>query len=81
MIGRILRHVATRPRLALRLAREGLHYRRRGWWRRPPFLPLPPREYLEWRLHTAYGDDEEADPTPDELDRYVRWARRQRGGG
>ena len=26
------------------------------WWKRTPFLPLPPREYLDWRLETAYGN-------------------------
>jgi hypothetical protein len=26
-----------------------------GWYRRLPFLPLPPRPYLAWRLQTAYG--------------------------
>jgi hypothetical protein len=27
----------------------------RDWYRRPPFLPLPPRKYVQWRLRTAYG--------------------------
>jgi hypothetical protein len=27
----------------------------RDWYSRPPFLPLPPRDYLDWRLKTAYG--------------------------
>jgi hypothetical protein len=48
-----------------------------------PFLPVPPREYLEWRLHTAYGDGER-EPDVDELRRYIRWANRlhrtRRGG-
>src|SRR5688572_10497573 len=25
------------------------------WYRRFPFLPLPPNDYLRWRLRTAYG--------------------------
>ena len=25
------------------------------WYRKPPFLPLPPRIYVHWRLRTAYG--------------------------
>jgi len=28
---------------------------KRGWWRTFPFLPLPPKKYLSWRLDTAYG--------------------------
>jgi hypothetical protein len=27
------------------------------WYRKPPFLPLPPKDYLSWRLHTAYGQN------------------------
>ena len=26
-----------------------------GWYRRFPFLPVPPRKYLKWRFQTAYG--------------------------
>ena len=65
----------TRPRLLASLIRAAWRFRARGWWRRPPFLPIPPRRYLEWRMHTAYGDDGRA-PTVDELDRYIRWANR-----
>jgi hypothetical protein len=27
----------------------------RDWYRRPPFLPLPPAKYVQWRMQTAYG--------------------------
>ncbi|MDX1673464.1 MAG: hypothetical protein R3314_01585 [Longimicrobiales bacterium] len=64
-----------RPRLLISLLRAAWRFRARGWWRKPPFLPLPPREYVEWRMHTAYGDADRA-PTVDELSRYVRWANR-----
>lgn len=26
-----------------------------GWWKKSPFLPLPSRRYITWRLDTAYG--------------------------
>jgi hypothetical protein len=26
-----------------------------GWWRRPPFLPLPDAHFMEFRLATQYG--------------------------
>ena len=26
-----------------------------GWYGRFPFLPIPPRKYVQWRLQTAYG--------------------------
>src|SRR2546430_7431012 len=46
-------------RLALDLARLAWSFRARDWYRRPPFLPLPPRDYLRWRMFTAYGDRSE----------------------
>ena len=48
------------------------------WWRRPPFLPIPDREVLDWRLTTAYGS---SDAALDEADlvAYLEW-RRQAGG-
>ena len=65
----------TRPRLLGSLMRAAWRFRARGWWRRPPFLPVPPREYLDWRMHTAYGEGAR-EPSPDELSRYIRWANR-----
>ena len=45
------------PRLAVDLLRTGWAFRRREWWRKAPFLPLPDRSYLAWRMYTAYGDE------------------------
>lgn len=45
----------------------------RGWWRRPPFLPLPDPEYLAFRLETQYGS--EAEPAPPDVVSYLRWCR------
>lgn len=47
-------------------------FRRRDWLRRPPFLPLPPREYVRWRMYTAYGA-EDAVPPIDDVVRFARW--------
>jgi hypothetical protein len=68
LAGRTLRH----PTLAVDLLRVLWNFRARGWWRRFPFLPLPPREYVRWRMHTAYGSHD-AVPPPDDLVRYARW--------
>jgi hypothetical protein len=38
-----------------------------------PFLPLPSRDYLRWRMHTAYGDADVVPPAAD-IERYARWA-------
>ena len=63
----------VRPRLALDLCRTAWAFRRRGWWHRFPFLPLPARDYLRWRMHTAYGDYD-AVPPADDVIRFARWA-------
>lgn len=46
-----------------------------GWWRRVPFLPLPPRDYLRFRLQTAYGGDGTGPIAPDDLIAYLRWCK------
>ena len=61
------------PGLARDLVRVAWRFRARGWYRRAPFLPLPDATYLRWRMYTAYGDFD-AVPSPDEVERYVRWA-------
>ena len=68
---------AVRPGLAADLLRVAWRVRARGWYRRPPFLPLPPAEYVRWRMHTAYGD-EDAVPPAEDVERYARWVGRQR---
>jgi hypothetical protein len=69
---RALRHPAT----GVALLRVAWRFRRRGWWRRPPFLPLPDRTYLRWRMHTAYGEYDSVPPA-DDVVRYARWAVRE----
>ena len=66
------------PRLALDLLRTAWAFRRRRWWARPPFLPLPDREYLRWRMYTAYAD-EAAVPPVDDVVRFARWRRETMG--
>ena len=45
-----------------------------GWWRHSPFLPLPDRDYLRFRLQTQYGDPDHA-PDPGDLVTYLRWCK------
>ena len=68
---RALRH----PSLGVSLLRVAWRFRRRQWYRRPPFLPLPAKDYLRWRMHTAYGDADAVPPAED-VERYARWAAR-----
>jgi hypothetical protein len=61
-----------RPSLAADLLRVVWRFRARDWYRRPPFLPIPARDYIRWRMHTAYGDYD-AIPPVDDVVRYARW--------
>ena len=64
------------PATGVALLRVGWRFRRRGWWGRAPFLPLPGRTYLPWRMHTAYGEHDVVPPAEDVI-RYARWAVRK----
>jgi hypothetical protein len=68
---------ARQPPLAAALLRVAWRFRARGWYRRFPFLPLPAREYLRWRMYTAYGDANAVPPAED-VAKYARWAARER---
>jgi hypothetical protein len=67
--------VARRPRLwpvALRQARSTAPA---GWWRHRPFLPIPSREYVHFRMLTQYGDSRHA-PDPSDVVNYLAWCQR-----
>jgi hypothetical protein len=72
---RLLPRALVSPGLALALLKVGWRFRRNRWWARPPFLPLPAREYVRWRMYTAYGDHDAVPPVEDVI-RYARWAAR-----
>jgi hypothetical protein len=62
------------PRLGLDLLRTAWAFRRRRWWARPPYLPLPDKAYLQWRMYTAYADENAVPPLEDVV-RFARWRR------
>jgi hypothetical protein len=64
-----------RPALARDLIATAWAFRRREWFSRPPFLPLPDVDYLRWRMYTAYGD-ESAVPPAEDIIRFARWRRK-----
>ncbi len=66
------------PRLGLDLLRTAWAFRRRDWWRRRPFLPLPDPTYLRWRMFTAYGDEDAVPPAEDVIG-FARWRRTTMG--
>jgi hypothetical protein len=74
---RVCARALVRPRLLALLIATAWRFRRRGWYRRPPFLPVPPANYMQWRIHTAYGDEARAS-TSAELEAYIRWAAHMR---
>ena len=69
--------VASRPTLWPTALRQIRRMAPAHWWARPPFLPLPARSYLRFRLVTQYGDP--AHPlVADDVVRYLRWCREWR---
>lgn len=78
LLGGLVARAIVHPRLALDLLRTGWAFRRRGWWRTAPFLPVPDGPYLRWRMYTAYGD-EAAIPPVEDVVRFARWRRETMG--
>lgn len=74
LAGGLAARALINPRLAIDLVATGWAFRRRHWWRQAPFLPVPDRTYLAWRMYTAYGD-ESAVPPVDDVVRFARWRR------
>ncbi|HUD69396.1 MAG TPA: hypothetical protein VMQ40_04075 [Acidimicrobiales bacterium] len=58
-------------------ATSAIRFAPRGWWRRPPFLPLPDSRYWRFRMETAFGDKDAA-PELDDLVTAIHWSRQAR---
>lgn len=71
---KLVLRAAINPRLALDLLSMTWAFRARAWYRRPPFLPVPPAEYRRWRMYTAYGREDAVPPIEDVI-RFARWRR------
>ena len=74
------RAIAASSCLTRRLWRDRRCTRRSCWPDRdggaePPFLPLPDRDYLRFRMETAYGGAGDQQPKPADLLTYLRWCR------
>ena len=79
-MGRLLssiRALMRHPGLWPEAARSLFALAPRRWWARFPFLPLPDRQYLSWRMGTAYGDTD-AHLKGEDLLAYLRWRRWRR---
>lgn len=75
----IAAYFLRRPFDALAVVRAGWRLRRRWWWRQWPYLPLPDRQYWDFRMKTAFGE-EIASLDPREVVVAARWSLRQRVG-
>ncbi len=71
---RLIPRALLSPPTALALLTVAWRFRRNRWWTRAPFLPLPARDYVRWRMYTAYGDEGAVPPAEDVL-RFARWRR------
>jgi hypothetical protein len=78
LIGRLAWRGLVNPRLGLDLLRTAWAFRRRQWWAKAPYLPLPDRDYMRWRMYTAYADEGAVPPLEDVV-RFARWRRETMG--
>ena len=77
-IARVALAVVVRPSLWWTTMRQIGRLAPTGWWRGPPFLPIPPDDYLRFRVQTAYGDPDRL-PAVDDVITYLHWCRRWPG--
>lgn len=78
----VARALVPRPWLWWAAAAALARLARRGWWRRPPFLPLPGEAYWRFRLVTVFGGTgAETSLSVAEVVAYLQWCRRARPSG
>jgi hypothetical protein len=70
----VIAAVVRRPRLWSTALRQWVRLTPRGWWHRRPFLPVPDRHYLGFRMQTQYGDPRHRPATTDVIS-YLTWCR------
>jgi hypothetical protein len=73
------RYLVSHPRSVPSVVRAGWRLRRNRWWSVPPFLPLPAKEYWDFRMHTVQGKNSES-LEPRLLVEAAQWAIRQPRG-
>ncbi|MBC8195275.1 MAG: hypothetical protein ISR43_05545 [Acidimicrobiia bacterium] len=67
LVARLMVAILGRPRLWPVAVRQANRLAVPGWWRHPPFLPLPDRRYAGFRTLTQYGDSEHEPDVADVL--------------
>lgn len=71
---RTLAALAVRPSLWATAVSQARRLAPNRWYATWPFLPLPAREYLEFRVLTQYGDTQSSPDVHDVID-YLEWSR------
>ncbi|MGC2485520.1 MAG: hypothetical protein WA359_04665 [Acidimicrobiales bacterium] len=69
--------LARHPRDIPPVLRATWRLRRRGWWRRAPFLPLPGRGYWHFRVVTATGSPRGRTSANDVIE-FAKWSNQQK---
>lgn len=77
-VGATLRAVLRHPASVPSAVRSAIAMAPRGWWRRPPYLPVPDGAYWRFRLETSSGGDGTVEPSPQEVAEVIAWTRRMR---
>ena len=72
-------HLLGHPLDAVLLVRAAWILRGVDWWRRAPFLPLPPRAYWDFRT-TTVGGSVHYRPNPVAMVEAAKWSLRQQVG-
>lgn len=68
--------IAARPRLWASAVGAAASLVPASWWRRPPFLPVPDRRWVRFRLVTAYGGAGDRRPDVADVVTWLEWRRR-----
>jgi hypothetical protein len=77
----ILGAVLRRPHLWVTALRQLLRLVPSGWYTRSPFLPVPPADYMEFRLVTQYGGEHGvAQATASDVVAYLKWCKQWNDG-
>jgi hypothetical protein len=71
--------VLLRPALWPEAIRATKRFARVGWWKQWPPLPLPPADYMAFRVQTNSGGNGSANSlTADDLVTFLKWGRGNR---
>ena len=74
------RYLVGHPRSVVDVTRVAWRLRQNGWYRKPPFLPVPHQAYWDFRRTTALGSSPVA-LTPGDVVDAATWASLQRVRG